>query len=121
MNAVVGLMTWLVPEPVPNTTPPTPVPLLDTETTGNGALLRVAIATTGFVRAAAVRYSVEVCAMISKLRLLLVALVGVIVEIAVAEVRAVVSVPVAVAAPLPEPVAGLFVVPGMGNGEPESG
>ena len=102
-----------MPEPVPKITPPAPVPLFDTEMIGNGALLRVAIAATGFVRAAAVRYSVEVYALVIKLRLLLLALVGLIFEMPVAEVRAVV--------PLPEPAAELFVVPGMGNGEPESG
>ena len=79
------------------------------------------MAATGFVRATAVRYSVEVCALVRKLRSLLFTLVGLIGEMAVAEVRAVVSVTVAVAAPLPEPVAGLCFVPRIGNGEPDSG
>ena len=79
------------------------------------------MAATGFVRATAVRYSVEVCALVRKLRSLLLTLVGLIGEIAVAEVRAVVSVTVAVAAPLPVPAAELCFVPGIGNGEPDSG
>lgn len=78
--------------------------------------MRVAIA-TGFVRATAVRYSVEVCALVRKLRSSLFTLVALIGEVAVAEVRAVVW----VAAPLPEPTAGLCFVPGIGNGEPDWG
>lgn len=121
MNPAVGLMTWPVPVPDPKTTPPTPVPCNDTEGIGNGGLLRVAIAATGFVRATAVRYSVEVCELVMKLRLSLLTLVGLIGEMAVAEVRAVFLVIGAVAAPLPEPTAELWFVAGIGNGEPVSG
>lgn len=81
--------------------------------------MRVAAAATGLVRATAVRYSVEVCVLDRKLRSSLVTLVGLIGEMTVAEVRAVVA--VTVAAPVPEPAAALCFVPGIGNGEPDSG
>ena len=79
-----------MPVPDPKTTPPAPVPANDTEGIGKGGLLRVAAAATGFVAATAVRYSVEVCALVRKLRSSLLILVRLIGEIVVADVRAVV-------------------------------